>query len=222
LAVVAAACSGSSSADEGLPPVTLDPTTTSASSTTTTVATTTSSSTTTSTPAPTVPGGKLDLEIPTECDSDLDEIYGRYLLYWDAFLIAMGPPQADPNYPPLAELAGADLHSELILQIERRRDADEVLVDSENSATDHGLRLPNPAVLTKTEGNEVTIQDCFLDAIVGQTVDGQVLDDSVVSDLLNIKMKVIGGEWRVLGIREALPESSGYEECKDYANQFQQ
>lgn len=212
-----AACSGSSGADDGLAPaVSLDSSTTTApSTTTTTVATTTSSSSTTSsTPTPTVPGGKPDLEIPTEWESDLDEIYGRYLLYWDALGIAMGPPAPDPDYPPLAELAEAALYEELQGQIEERRDSGRVVLEGPD--TDHGLRLPNPAVLTKTEGNEVIIQDCFIDGRIVQTLDGEILDDSVVPKLTNVNLKVIDGEWRVPAVVEALPESSGYQECKDY------
>jgi hypothetical protein len=211
-ASVTVACSGSAG-EEGLAPVSLDSTTTTSSPPTTA---STSTTTATEPPTSTTPSGKPLLEIPTSWESDLDEIFGRYLLYWDAVLIASGPPEADPNYPPLVELADPALYEEVAAQIQASKEAGEIIYDPENSQTDHGLRLPNPAVLTKTEGNEVVLQDCFINGWVLQTTDGQVLDDSVVAKLKNVKMKVIDGDWRVFGVRDAAPGSSGYQECTDF------
>ncbi len=214
VSIAGAACS-SNDDPESFPPIetstTADETTTTTERTTTTVETTTTTAPSTTT----LPTEKPDLEIPTEWDSELDEIFGRYLLYWDAFVIAMGPPEADPNYEPLIGLMEAEALADLREQIDETRLAGEIIVDPEDSKTAHGDRLPNPSTLTQSEGNEAVIQDCYVDALVVQALDGTVLNDAVAADLLNVKMKVIDGEWRVFAVRDAAPESSGYEECRD-------
>jgi hypothetical protein len=222
LAVAVAACSSGSSDVEALPPAsdeqvsTSSSTTTSSTTTSSTVATTTTAMTD-ATPS-TLADGKPILEIPTEWDSDLDEIFGRYLLYWEALAIANGPPAPTPDYPPLAELVDPEALTELRGQIQENLDAGIVLREAD-TATEHVPRLPNPSVLSKAEGNEVTIQDCFVDGRVVESSTGEVLDDAVVTGLLNVKMQVVGGEWLVVGLRDASPESDGFEECRQYGTE---
>ena len=50
-----------------------------------------------------------------------------------------------------------------------------VLVVPERSVTEHLIRIPNATLLTKEEGAEVIIQDCWIDDFVQQTVDGEVV-----------------------------------------------
>jgi len=117
LALVAA-CSDSGE-DDAAPAVDSSATTI----TTTSTVETTTSSTTTIPPASTTDTSLIDsafadaerpeLEIPTEWDSDLDEIYGRYLLYWEALYGAIGPPFAEPEYPPLLDLIDAGITSQI-------------------------------------------------------------------------------------------------------------
>lgn len=224
LAIGACSSDPSEAEDFGLlPPAEADELDAPSSSTTTTARpTTTSTTATTAEPTgSTLPNGKPILEIPTEWDSDLDEIFGRYLLYWQALAIAMGPPEPSVEYPPLVELTEPDVLADLELQFVEIRQAGHVLIE-EGTVTEHNPRLPNPSLLSKTEGNAVTIQDCFIDARILQTLDGAVLDDSIVAKLKNVKMEVIGGEWRVSGVRDALPDSDGHEECAEYGEQFKQ
>jgi hypothetical protein len=217
LAVAVAACSSGSSDVEALPPASDEQVSTSSSTTTSSTVATTTTAMPESTPS-TLADGKPILEIPTEWDSDLDEIFGRYLLYWEALAIAAGPPEASPEYAALAELVDpADL-AELKEQLEANLEAGHVYMEGD-TGTEHVPRLPNPSVLSKTEGNEITIQDCFVDARALVNVDGDVLDDEVVVSLLNVKMIVVDGEWRVSGIRDASPESDGYRECREYGEQ---
>lgn len=220
-ALLAGACSDGSSDVQPLPPEPDESTSSSSSTTTGLPAVASTTSTTALEPSSsTLPNGKPILEIPTEWDSELDEIFGRYLLYWDALAIAFGPPEADFDYPPLEELAEPEALDDLEQQLRESRDSGQVLVETD-TATDHIPRLPNPSVLSKTEGNEVVIQDCFIDGRVLKTVGGEVIDDQVVAKLMNVKMEVLGGEWRVGAVREASPESDGYEECRDYGEQLE-
>ncbi|MGB5757404.1 MAG: hypothetical protein WBM50_10850, partial [Acidimicrobiales bacterium] len=107
-------------------------------------------------------GAKPVLEITTEWPTELDEIFGRYLLYWDALYIAFGPPVADADYAPLRELVSEEAYEDLLEQAAELREKDQYVVLPENTITEHQVRLPNPVPLDKTEGNEVIIQDCWV------------------------------------------------------------
>jgi hypothetical protein len=154
--------------------------------------------------------------IPTEWDSDLDEIFGRYLLFWEAEAIALGPPEADPDYPPLEGLLGEQAYSEVVERAQSYRDNQLVLVVPEGSIGDHIVRLPNPAPLAKEEDREVVIQDCWIQDDEQHSLDGEVAQETKRSILFNVRMRVIEAEWRVAAITPASDESSGYRECTDY------
>ena len=157
-----------------------------------------------------------ELEIQTEWESDLDEIFGRYLMYWEALYNALGPPRADPNYQPLLELLGTDVAVEDVqAQVQGFQDRNEVVIRTENSLDDHGLRLPNPSVLEKTEGNLVVIQDCWIRDDVTRFLDGKPSDEAFSTVLWNVTMVVDDGEWKYLGAAEADERSDGYQECQD-------
>lgn len=155
------------------------------------------------------------VEIPTEWDSEADEVFGRYWLYWEAFAAAYGPPQVDPNYEPLRVLSTDENWASLQDQMQRFVDDEVVLVLPEVSITDHMIRIPNPSVMADEEGSEVVLQDCWIDDFVQQTLDGEVVEQTREAKLMNVTMQVVGGEWRVAGVTEATPESDGYELCQE-------
>lgn len=220
IGLLAAACSSGSDVED-LPPLAEaadDQATSSSTSSSSSSSTTSSSSTSSSTTEPTTPSGKPDLEIPTEWDSELDEIFGRYLLYWQAIDIALAPPEADPDYPPLKDLAVPAAYDDLHQQIADIKAAGHVYVEPPESTTAHVVRLPNPTFTGKVEGNEVVIQDCYTSAQVRQTIEGEVIDDEVGRRLLNINMLVVDGEWTVLAVVRAGADSAGYDECIDSGN----
>lgn len=227
-ALLAAACGSSS--DDGLPPLGDDPESSDASSEVEvaeaddeTAAGSDETTSSTEQPVVTAPldaSGKPVIEIPTEWDSELDEIFGRYQLYRTALDVALGPPEADPGYLPLKDLMEEVAWEELSGQIQDFRDRGLVLVFPEESLTDHVVRLPNPSVLTKTEGNEVVIQDCWVDDGIVETLEGEVQESYFESSLRNVTMKVIDGEWRTLSVVTASEESSGYQECRDLIDEL--
>ena len=210
--VVALAGGCSSGDDDQLVLPTTDSTTTSSQPPRTTEASTT---TTTETP-PETSDTKPDLEIPTEWESDLDEIFGRYLLYWDVYKVAIGPPRADPQYPLLAEMLTEEAFVDIAATIQEYRDFDVVSVVPEGSINEHILRLPNPSLLAKAEGAEVVIQDCWVQDTEQRSIDGELVEAAFQSVLFNVTMRVVDGEWRVAASTRASEESSGYQECTDY------
>lgn len=204
---------GCSSSDDGLSL----PTTESSITTSTQSPRTTESVTTTET-STTTPDTKPELEIPTEWESDLDEIFGRYLLYWEAEAIAIGPPAADPSYPPLRELLTEGFLADIGQQMQEYQDANVVSVIPEGSINEHIVRLPSPSVLDKSEGREVVIQDCWVQDTEQQRLDGEITQTVLQSVLFNVTMRVVDDEWRVAASIRASEQSSGYQECTDYVD----
>ncbi len=165
-----------------------------------------------------VPGDTIptrpEVIIPSSWDSEIEEVYGRYWLYWDAFAAAHAPPNADPSFGPLQNLSTEVNWQSLNQGLRDFADDGLVLVLPQNSITEHLVRVPNATVLTKDEGAEVILQDCWLDDFVQQTVDGQVLVETEEAKLMNVTMKVVNGEWRVHGVARATAESDGFEQCQ--------
>jgi len=159
------------------------------------------------------------IEIPTEWPSEIEELYGRYWLYWQAFAAAHGPPGADSTYGPLRELSSPVNWTSLEDQL-RSFAADGLVLElPEDSITEHLLRIPNASVLAGDEGDEVILQDCWIDDFVRRTVDGDVVAEAHEAKLMNVVMKVIDGEWRVHGVSRATPESDGYQQCVELIDQ---
>lgn len=170
-----------------------------------------------------VPGETIpvrpEVVIPTDWDSAVEEVYGRYWLYWDAFAAAHAPPNADPTFQPLRELSTEENWASLQAQLTAFAGDGLVLVLPENSRTEHLIRIPNATVLTKEEGAEVVLQDCWIDDFVQQTVDGQVLLQTEEAKLMNVTMRVVDGQWRVDGVARATAESDGFEQCVTLVSQ---
>ncbi len=153
-ALLAAGCGGDGSDDpESFPPIDADVDASTSQPSVSAVdsdagdGVTPSSSTSTTVAGATTADGtteKPDLDIPTEWDSDLDEIFGRYQLYWEAFYIAAGPPVPDIDYAPLLELTAPEAIDDLGEDFEVYEDDEVVLVLPEDSISQHVLRLPNP------------------------------------------------------------------------------
>ena len=214
LAVLAAACSGGSSAEalDPLPP--LDSTASTTTETTAPPTTTTTEPTTTEAPEVTRP----TVVVPTEWEGDREEIFGRYLLYWEALDAALAPPEADPDFPLLADLLGPEMESDIRGEIQEFTDGDWVKVLPENSTEEHVLRLPNISTLAKTEGNKVLVQDCWVMDSELRMTDGvldQVRDGFTV---LNATLEVLDGEWIVITTIEQSEGDLGWETCEQYAN----
>jgi len=158
------------------------------------------------------------VDIPAGWPSEIEAVYGRYWLYWEAFAAAHGPPAADPTFAPLEELSTPANWASLQDQLRDFRREGLVLERPEPSMTEHLLRLPNAAVLQGDEGEEVVLQDCWIDDFVQRTVDGAVVAEAREATLMNVMMKVVGGEWRVDGVTRASPESDGVEQCAELIN----
>lgn len=218
--LVVVAC-GSESDDGGLLPPVEDPESSELSSEA--VSSEAGSTSSTSEPEPAestvspVPIEKPLLEIPDEWDDDWAEIEGRYLLYTQAFLVAASPPAADPDYPQLEELVTASAFDDVNASLQRMADEPVVLVAPDDRPTEHVVWLPNPSVLSKEEGNEVVLQDCYINGLLALDLDGEVIQDEPQVYLQNLTMKVEGGEWRLFSIRRADPGSGGQQECLDVA-----
>ncbi|MEM9655443.1 MAG: hypothetical protein AAGA65_25355 [Actinomycetota bacterium] len=186
-------------------------------STSTTESTTTTSETTTTTEPTTTTEDTVRPELdPDNWTSDLDEIFGRYLLYWQALQEAFAPPAANPDYEPLVGLVGTEMLADVRGNIATYRDADEVLVIPEGSLDEHVLRLPRPVSLSKTEGAEVVIQDCWVADQRVETPTGELVDELDFPTVFNATMRVIDGEWRVFANGVAEDGSDGWDECNRY------
>ncbi len=157
------------------------------------------------------------LEIPAEWDSELDEIYGRYLLYRQAFNIAAGPPVIDPDYGPLQELSAGE-QAELDREFLEARAAEGVVyLQPENSIGRAEIRPPQgPQVFSKTEGNEFVFSICGVNDDIVQTIDGEVLNDQVQSFFQDIELTVVDGEWRVTGRATRGELREGEEACENF------
>ncbi len=154
------------------------------------------------------------VSIPESWPSDVDELFGRYWLYWEAFAAAHAPPYADPSFEQLRQLSTEENWRSLQEQLSGFAEDGLVLVLPPGSVTEHLIRLPNAEVLDKSEGVEVLIQDCWIDDFVQQTVDGAVVEVTKEAKLMNVSLKVVDGQWRVDGVARASSESDGYEQCE--------
>lgn len=155
------------------------------------------------------------VEIPTDWPSEIEAVYGRYWLYWDAFAAAHAPPGADPTFAPLRELSTEANWLSLQDQLHAFAGDGLVLELPQPSITEHLLRLPDAALLEGAEGEEIVLQDCWVDDFVQRTVDGTVVSEAREAKLMNVVMKVVGGEWRVDGVTRASPDSDGVEQCAE-------
>lgn len=153
------------------------------------------------------------VEIPDSYPSAIEAVYGRYWLYWEAYAAAHGPPNADPTYEPLRRLATPRNWASLQEELREFSEDGIVLSLPRKSVTEHLIRLPNASVLTGEEGEEVVLQDCWIDDFAQRTLDGRVLVATKEAKLMNVTMKVVDGEWRVDGVTRATAESDGFTEC---------
>ncbi len=159
-----------------------------------------------------------EVVIPAGWPSEIEAVYGRYWLYWEAFAAAHGPPGADPAFAPLRELSTPGNWSSLEAQLQAFADDGLILERPEPSITEHLLRLPGTALLTGDEGEEVVLQDCWIDDFVQRTLDGTVVAEANEAKLMNVTMRVVDGEWRVDGVTRAPADSDGVEQCAELIN----
>ncbi|MEM9561581.1 MAG: hypothetical protein AAGA93_03120 [Actinomycetota bacterium] len=159
-----------------------------------------------------------EVVIPSEWPSEIEAVYGRYWLYWEAFAAAHGPPGADPTFAPLRELSTPGNWSSLESQLQAFADDGLVLDQPMPSITEHLLRLPSTELLSGDEGEEVVLQDCWIDDFVQRTIDGTVVAEANEAKLMNVVMKVVDGEWRVDGVTRAPQDSDGVEQCAELIN----
>lgn len=155
--------------------------------------------------------------IPDEFNDPEDEILATYLAYHEARLIAWGEPEADPDYAPLYELVVDPEASNIREGIEKKKAAGEIIVDPPNSDSSHSVRFVGAFDPTKTEGNSVTLIDCFVDATEVRTLDGEVLESDPITFVLAIEMRVVDGAWKVAA-RDVKETYTGVSECEEYAN----
>ncbi|MGH1489757.1 MAG: hypothetical protein ACRBK7_10235 [Acidimicrobiales bacterium] len=155
-----------------------------------------------------------EVVFPSSWPSEVEELLGRYRLYWEAFAAAHALPNADPSFEQLRLLSTEENWRSLQTQLSGFADDGLVLVLPPNSIAEHLLRIPNASVLEKVEGAEVLIQDCWIDDFIQQTVDGRVVAETKEAKLMNASLKFEDGEWRVDGVARATSESDGYEQCE--------
>lgn len=160
--------------------------------------------------------GRPVVEIPSEWDSESDEIIGRFRLYREALAVAAGPPKADPDFPPLQELA-AD-YPLIRSRIEQLQRDDLVIVIPEGSINEHMITLPEQSDLSRVEGNTVTLFDCWVQDVVLQTLDGDEIDAVFNSSLGVATMIVQDGEWKLFDIEPASPFEDAYWDCEAIAD----
>ncbi|MEM9655386.1 MAG: hypothetical protein AAGA65_25060 [Actinomycetota bacterium] len=156
-----------------------------------------------------------EVEIPTAWDSQIEALFGRYWLYWEAFAAAYGPPNADPEFGPLRDLSTPDNWDSLQQQLQGFVEDGLVLVLPDRSVTEHLIRLPDTAVLDSAEGAEVVLQDCWIDDFIQQTVAGEVIAETGEAKLMNVTMMMLDGDWRVAGVTRAAPDADGYDQCQE-------
>jgi hypothetical protein len=192
--------------------------TTSSTTTTTTSTTTTTAPTTIETPDATRPS----IEVPTSWDNDRDEIFGRYLLFWDALYASLGPPYADPDDPHtrpiLEDVLTPEMLGETLEDLQRFQDESRVVVRADDSIEEHVLRVPKVQSLSKDEGHRVLIQDCWIVDFDWYGTDGTFIESDEGFQLFNATLKVVGGEWQLLVNLEQEPDDVGYDWCQAVAS----
>ena len=161
----------------------------------------------------TVTAPRPDVAVPDSWPSEIEALYGRYWLYWEAFGVAFGPPHADPDHQVLEGLSTERNWRSLQQQLNGFRSDRLVLVLPDQSVTSHLLRLPEATVLDDVDGTEVVLQDCWVDDFVQQTEDGIVVAETRESKLMNVTMKRERGVWRVDGVTRATADSDGFDQC---------
>lgn len=120
-------------------------------------------------------------------------VLAAYQAYWDTWLAANDPP--DPDHPGLARYyTGTSL--------ERARAS-----IAANQARGVVLRLPpntqyeHDAVVRYVDGDRAIIDDCAVDDGQVLAADGTVVDDSVVTEHLEVMLSWDGSHWRVADVR---------------------
>ena len=213
-ALLAGACTGGSSAEalDPLPP--LDSTSSTTTETTARPTTTTTEPTTTEAPEVTRP----TVVVPTEWEGDREEIFGRYLLFWEALDAAVAPPEADPDFALLGDLLIPEMEADTRDSIQRFKDGDRVIVFPEDSIEEHVLRLPNIDTLAKSEGHRILVQDCWVQDNELRRTDGTLDEVRQGFGVFNATMEVVDGEWLVHSNIEQSEGDIGWDTCEQYAN----
>jgi hypothetical protein len=187
---------------------------------TTTSSTTTTTSTTTTVPSTTEPPDvtRPSIEVPTSWNNNRDEIFGRYLLYFEAFDAALGPPFADPDDPAtrsiLEDVLKPDAFADALATIESFQERDLVVVRDEDTIDEHVLRIPKVQPLGKEEGRKVLIQDCWIRDYETYTPEGSFIESFDDLLLFNATMEVVDGEWKVRSNIKQEPGDVGYDWCE--------
>jgi hypothetical protein len=163
------------------------------------------------------------IEVPTSWGNDRDEIFGRYLLYFEAFDAALGPPSADPDdlvtRSVLEDVLKPDAFADAVATIESFQERDIVVVRDEESIDEHILRIPKVQPLGKQEGRKVLIQDCWIRDYDTYTPEGSFIESFGSFRLFNATMEVAGGKWQILANVEQGPDDVGYDWCEEVASQ---
>jgi hypothetical protein len=158
------------------------------------------------------------IEVPTSWDNNRDEIFGRYLLYFEAFDVALGPPFADPDdpisRPVLEDVLIPEMLADVVATIDSFQEDDVVVVRADDSIDEHILRLPKVQSLGKEEGHKVLIQDCWIQDYMTQTSEGSYLESIKNLRLFNATMEVVDGKWKVRSNIPQEPGDVGYDWCE--------
>ena len=157
------------------------------------------------------------MTLPDEFNEPVDEILAVYNAYHEARDVAWGRPEVDPDYAPFYEFvteSQAKLEREAI---EKFAEDKQIVVDPGFTEMSHSVRFVGAFNPEKTEGNTVTLIDCFVDATEVRNLDEEVLSDEVVTFVLAVEMKVVDGSWKVAA-KDVKERYEGVSECEEYAN----
>ena len=142
-----------------------------------------------------------DVCAPTEI---ADTVADRYLAFWDAVWDAADPP--DPDHPGLADTAAGDHLVGLRAQLTQLRDDGHV---RRGRGTEHPV-----VVYVTAHDTQALVRDCveedpetgIYDATSGERVEGGTEEGQ--RTLLETRLKVVDGDWRVVNVRVEEEDSS--------------
>jgi hypothetical protein len=120
-----------------------------------------------------------------------DDVTARYKAFWDARFAANEEP-VDPDAPELREYStGAQLDN-VIAETTRNRDEGLAFRHPENSVYERRVQV------IEVEGDTAHLQDCVTsDGIVYRVATGEVVDDSVATQSIDVQMRLVDGKWKV-------------------------
>jgi len=114
---------------------------------------------------------------------------GAYLAYWDMYTRVNNPP--DASDPSIAQLTAGPALDALVAIV---RDNAETGTSFRPGAAGRGA---HNVEVGRNDGSVASLTDCFVDDGVVVAADGSVLDDAVVTKLVDATLVFQDGAWKV-------------------------